>query len=119
MLLLLALGCAAFAQTEPKDPEPKDQDQSQPQEQQDIPTFKANVNVVNIFFTVRDKHGTLMPSFTKDDFQLFEDGKLQTIKYFNANSDLPLTIGILIDTSGSQMRAARRVMPKVAAAPAA
>ncbi len=96
MLLMAALAYVASAQT--------GNDKKQDEEQQDIPTFKANVNVVNIFFNVRDKHGTLMPNLIKDDFQLFEDGKPQAIKYFNANSDLPLTLGILIDTSGSQMR---------------
>jgi VWFA-related protein len=67
-------------------------------------TLKVNVNVVGVFFNVKDKHGALIPNQTKDDFQVFEDGKPQTIKYFAAESDLPLTLGILIDTSGSQMR---------------
>jgi hypothetical protein len=49
-------------------------------------TIKANVNVVNLFFNVKDKHGALIPSLTKDDFQVFEDGKPQTIKYFSADS---------------------------------
>ena len=63
-----------------------------------------SVNVVGLFFNVKDKHGTLMPNLTKDDFTVFEDGKPQTIKYFAAESNLPLTLGILIDSSGSQMR---------------
>jgi VWFA-related protein len=67
-------------------------------------TLKVNVNVVGLFFNVKDKHGMLMPNLTKDDFQVFEDGKPQTIKYFTAESNLPLTLGILIDSSGSQMR---------------
>ena len=60
--------------------------------------------MVQLFFNVKDKKGGLIPSLTKDDFQLFEDGQPQTIKYFTAESDLPLTLGILIDTSGSQTR---------------
>src|SRR4029077_11578512 len=44
----------------------------------------------------------LIPSLTKTDFEVFEDGKPQTIKYFAADSNLPLTLGILIDSSGSQ-----------------
>lgn len=94
MLVFAALTCVASAQTENQGS----------QEDQNLPTFKANVNVVNLFFNVKDKHGTLIPNLTKDDFQVFEDGKPQTIKYFNANTDLPLTLGMLIDTSGSQMR---------------
>ena len=65
-------------------------------------TVKVNVNVVGLFFNVKDKHGALIPNLTKDDFQVFEDGALQTVKYFSAESNLPLTLGMLIDSSGSQ-----------------
>jgi VWFA-related protein len=68
-----------------------------------LPTFTSNVNVVNVFFNVKDKHGNLIPELKKDDFQVLEDGKPQTVKYFSAESNQPLTLGILIDTSGSQM----------------
>jgi VWFA-related protein len=67
-------------------------------------TIRANVNLVGVFFNVKDKHGALIPNQTKDDFTVAEDGKPQTIKYFTAESNLPLTLGILIDTSGSQLR---------------
>ena len=46
----------------------------------------------------------MIPNLTKNDFQILEDGKPQTIKYFAAESNLPLTLGILIDSSGSQAR---------------
>jgi VWFA-related protein len=67
-------------------------------------TLKVNVNVVQLFFNVKDKKGTLIPNLTKTDFDIAEDGKPQTIKYFAAESNLPLTLGILIDSSGSQQR---------------
>ena len=67
-------------------------------------TFKVNVNVVQLFFNVKDKHGALIPALTKDDFEIYEDGKPQTVKYFAAESNLPLTLGMLIDSSGSQQR---------------
>jgi VWFA-related protein len=67
-------------------------------------TLKVSVNVVGLFFNVKDKHGALIPNLTKGDFDVFEDGKPQTIKYFAAESNLPLTLGILIDSSGSQLR---------------
>src|SRR3954467_311711 len=70
----------------------------------DLQTFKVEVNVVNILFNVKDKHGALVPNLKRDDFELLEDGKKQNIKYFTAETDLPLTLGILIDTSGSQQR---------------
>jgi VWFA-related protein len=77
--------------------------QAQP-EDQSLATLKVNVDVVQLFFNVKDKKGALLPNLTKDDFDLLEDGKPQTIKYFAAESNLPLTLGILIDASGSQQR---------------
>jgi VWFA-related protein len=74
------------------------------QPEQSGETLKVNVGVVGVFFNVKDKHGALIPNQTKDDFEVFEDGKPQTIKYFSAEANLPLTLGILIDTSGSQLR---------------
>lgn len=69
-----------------------------------VETFKVDVTVVNILFNVKDKHGALVPDLKRDAFELSEDGQKQTIKYFTAENDLPLTLGILIDTSGSQQR---------------
>src|SRR5216683_2668108 len=69
---------------------------------QSVETLKVNVEVVQLFFNVKDKHGALIPSLTKDNFEIYEDGKPQTVKYFKAETDLPLTLGILIDASGSQ-----------------
>jgi len=80
-------------------------DQSQDQSQdQSATTLKVNVEVVQLFFNVKDKHGALIPHLNKENFDISEDGKQQTIKYFKAESDLPLTLGILIDSSGSQTR---------------
>jgi VWFA-related protein len=67
-------------------------------------TFTADVRVVNVFATVRDNKGRIVSNLTKDDFKLFEDGRLQTIKYFSQESGLPLTLGLLVDTSMSQRR---------------
>jgi VWFA-related protein len=70
-------------------------------------TFSTDVKVVNLFATVRNRQGQVVRDLTKDDFLLDEDGKPQTIRYFSRESDLPLTIGLLVDTSGST----RRVLP--------
>ena len=67
-----------------------------------VGTLKVQVDVVNVFFNVKDKKGLLIPNLTKDEFEIFEDGSPQTIKYFAAETDQPLTMGILIDTSPSQ-----------------
>jgi len=80
------------------------QQQQQSQRPEDAPaTIKVDVNVVNILASVRDKKGMLMPHLDKQDFNILEDGKPQTIKYFTRETDLPLTIGMLVDTSGSQV----------------
>jgi VWFA-related protein len=71
-------------------------------ESKPVETLKVNVQVVNVYFTVKDKHGALVPHLRKDQFQVSEDGKAQSIKYFAAKSNQPLTLGLLIDTSGSQ-----------------
>src|ERR1700733_4472055 len=68
----------------------------------DTTTLKVEVNLVNILFNVRDKRGGLVGSLNKDDFTIFEDGKQQDVKYFNRETGLPLTIGLLIDVSASQ-----------------
>jgi len=67
----------------------------------DTQTLKVEVNLVDIYFSVHDKGG-FITSLRKDDCGLFEDGKEQTIKNFTQEKNLPLTIGILLDTSGSQ-----------------
>src|ERR1700728_1872466 len=77
--------------------DPNQEDQSQPLE-----TLKVNVNLVSLYFTVHDKHGALIPHLTKEDFNILEDKTPQTIKNFTAETDQPLTLGTLLDTSGSQ-----------------
>ena len=71
---------------------------------QDVPTLSVNVKVINVLASVRDKHGDIVKNLTKGDFTLTEDGRPQTIKYFSQQSDLPLTLGLLVDTSLSQRR---------------
>src|ERR1700690_3684249 len=80
------------------------QNQNGPQGDTNDPaaTLRGNVDVVQLFFNVKDRKGGLIPSLTKDDFDILEDAKQQTIKYFTAESNFPLTLGILIDSSGSQ-----------------
>ncbi len=71
---------------------------------QQTPTFSSDVKVVNVLATVRDKHGQIVNNLTKDDFKLEQEGKPQTIRYFARDTDLPLKLGLLVDTSASQRR---------------
>jgi VWFA-related protein len=64
--------------------------------------FSAGVDVVTLLATVRDRDGRIVKNLDRQDFVLLEDGKPQTIGYFSRESDLPLTIGLLVDTSRSQ-----------------
>jgi VWFA-related protein len=82
----------------------QDKDQVPDKDQGKVPVFRKNVNVVNILVTVKDKHGALIPNLSKDHFELLEDGKPQTIKYFSTESDVPITLGLLIDSSKSMER---------------
>jgi len=85
-LTLIAVPC--FADT-PKTPDT-------------VATIAVDVKVVTLPVTVRDKHGQIVKDLTKDDFVLREDGRAQTIKYFSLQANLPLTLGLLVDTSWSQ-----------------
>jgi VWFA-related protein len=90
---LSIFGLSAWAQA----PAPAD-----PVDVGELPTIQVDVDVVNILCTVRDKHGRLVSTLSKDDFVLEEDGVEQEIKYFAQETDLPLTIGLLVDVSKSQ-----------------
>ncbi len=105
-LLLIVVSVSAFAQNGQMQQQPATGQQTGQQQsnsdQEPLETLKVNVNVVNLYFNVKDKHGALIPGLTKDDFEVSEDGKPQTIKYFARETDQPLTLGMLIDTSASQ-----------------
>jgi VWFA-related protein len=64
-------------------------------------TFSTDVKVVNLLVTVRDRDGNVVKGLTRDDFIVKEDGRRQDIRYFAQESNLPLTIGLLVDTSRS------------------
>lgn len=71
---------------------------------QEEPRFSTEVKMVGILASVRDKKGRLVSDLKKDDFTILEDGRSQTIRYFGRESDLPLIVGLMIDTSMSQER---------------
>jgi len=103
LLLPLALAlplCAQFKRTETPPPpaEPPAAQDSQDQ------VIKIDVSIVNLYFTVRENHGGYVSNLTQDDFEVYEDGKLQTIKAFSRETNQPLTLGLLVDVSKSQER---------------
>jgi VWFA-related protein len=97
--LFVSLAAVAFLGAQQPAPQPP-----APQPAQSDKTFSTDVKVVNVFASVRDKKGQIAKDLTQDDFTIEEDGRPQTIKYFASESDLPLTLGLLIDTSGSMRR---------------
>lgn len=113
-LVVWALGMQAGAQEPARQLSPRDSRQSaqqpaqqstqQPAQQSDqqTPTIKAEVGLVNVFATVRDKQKHIMPSLKKDDFRVFENDQQQKVAFFAAETALPITLGLLIDTSGSE-----------------
>jgi VWFA-related protein len=107
---VLALGFAAILHAQeapsPGGPPPASKAAAQPVDIGDVQTLKVNVNLVNVYFSVRDKAGYIT-NLHKDDCSIFEDKNLQKTKNFTQEKNLPLTIGILLDTSGSQ----RNVLP--------
>ena len=69
---------------------------------QDTATFSTEIKVVSLLATVRNKQGGIVRDLTKDDFTVLENGRPQKIQYFSRDTDLPLTIGLMVDTSTSQ-----------------
>ncbi len=92
LLFASALSACLLAQAPPKDAPPEDSPAP----------ITVDVNVVNILASVRDKRNALVANLDKSDFTILEEGKAQTIKYFTRETDLPLTIGLLVDVSRSQ-----------------
>jgi VWFA-related protein len=100
----LALAPVLHAQEAPSPggPPPASKAEAQPVDIGDVQTLKVNVNLVNVYFSVRDKSGYIT-NLHKDDCAIYEDKALQKTKNFTQEKNLPLTIGILLDTSGSQI----------------
>jgi Ca-activated chloride channel homolog len=104
-LALTAVFCALlFGQNAAKVPPPGKQPLPavKPAEQlSDVDVIKMNVTRVNLLYTVSDKRGRFITDLTKEDFEILEGKKRQTISDFAAESDLPLRLAIVIDTSNS------------------
>jgi VWFA-related protein len=83
-------------------PSLQSQNQAPPAATGPVTTIPVDVKVVTLPVTVRDKKGKIVRDLTKDDFELQEDGKPQSIRYFSQETNLPLTVGLLVDTSMSE-----------------
>jgi VWFA-related protein len=102
---LPVLPAATWAQLAPSpDAPPVSHAPAPPPDATPAATFKQTVNLVDLFFTVKDKNGNLVPHLNKDLCGVDEDKVPQTLKSFVAETNQPLTLGILLDTSGSQQR---------------
>jgi VWFA-related protein len=114
LLLLLVPSIPVRGQQQQQSPPPQQQQQTPtptptapPQQQPQAstpPKITVQTNIVTVAATVRDKKGEIISNLTKDDFALDEDGRPQTVSYFARENDLPLTVGLLVDTSMSQRR---------------
>jgi VWFA-related protein len=103
LLGLPGLTAAGWAQLAPSpDAPPVSHAPAPAQDETAVATLKMNVNLVDLFFTVKDKNGILVPHLTRNDCTVLEDKEPQTLKSFVAETNQPLTLGILLDTSGSQ-----------------
>ena len=71
------------------------------QEEEEV-TFSTGIKLVNVLVTARDKHGRYVQDLTREDFEIQEDGNTQEITYFTRETEAPLSLGMLVDTSGSQ-----------------
>ncbi len=105
LVVLAGSGMGLHAQLAPS-PDASPVSTAPPPKEDDAPvtTLKVDVNLVNLFFTVKDKDGALIPHLTKENCSVEEDKTPQILKHFQAETNQPLTLGILLDTSGSQQR---------------
>jgi len=71
-------------------------------------SIRVDVNLVNVAFSVRDASGKLVDDLTKDDFEVMEDAAPQKIAFFAKSADVPLTLGLIVDASGSQEHFAKK-----------
>jgi VWFA-related protein len=103
VVLSLALVPRARAQEAPSPtgPPPASTEAGPAASAQDVQTLKVGVNIVNLYMSVRDKEG-FITNLHQDDCSIAEDKVPQTVQHFTQEKNLPLTIGILLDTSGSQ-----------------
>ena len=103
--LLILLGIAPlgaqFKRSDTPQPPAAPPAASQPPDDQVI---KVDVSLVNLYFSVRQSHGGYVSDLKQEDFEVYEDGKLQTLKAFARETDQPLTLGLLVDVSKSQER---------------
>src|ERR1700722_19664490 len=101
LAVAIAIGLAPALRAQeapsPGGPPPPSKAAAQPVDIGDTETLKVNVNLVNVYFSVRDKNG-FITSLHKDDCSIYEDKALQKTKNFTQEKNLPLTIGILLDT---------------------
>ncbi|MGD0345349.1 MAG: VWA domain-containing protein [Terracidiphilus sp.] len=102
---LQAFAVAGWAQLAPSpDAPPVSTAPAPPPDETPAATFKQSVNLVDLFFTVKDSKGNLVPHLTQQNCKVEENKEPQTLKSFVAETNEPLTLGILLDTSGSQYR---------------
>lgn len=91
-LLAHSAAFAAAAQAPPQPPPPDQAGQ----------TIKVDVDLVTLFFSVRDRRGNYVSTLNQEDFEVFEDGKRQQLKVFTRETDQAITVGLLVDVSRSQ-----------------
>jgi VWFA-related protein len=89
--------CAALAIAMPALPQAQTQSQGQTP-----PVIKSEVTLVNLFATVRDKNKRIITDLKQDDFKILEDGHEEKVSFFSKEMNLPITLGLLLDTSGSE-----------------
>jgi Ca-activated chloride channel family protein len=101
LIVVLGTSLAFYAQEKQTPAPPAAAPPAQDQQDQKQPTIKIPVNLVDVLFTVLNRRNKLVPDLDKKDFRVLDDNAPQEIRYFSRQSDLPLRIGMLMDTSNS------------------
>jgi len=105
LFVLVLCGVMPFFAQQTQNPPPSKPPESKPAEEQQVQksqtTIPITVNLVDVLFTVLDRRNKLVANLEKQDFKILDDNIPQDIRYFSKQSDLPLRIGMLMDTSNS------------------
>lgn len=101
LLTVLVLGVAGMWGQEPQEPLPPPAPPAAQKAPPETGAIRRNVNLVDVLFTVFDRHGRIVSNLQKKDFRVFDDNAEQQIRFFSRQGDLPLRVGLLLDTSNS------------------
>lgn len=101
ILALAVVCCANLYGQQPQQPQPPPQPPAAEPPINSKESIRQNVNLVDVLFTVLNKQNKIVADLNRDNFRVFDDDAQQDVRFFNRQTDMPLRVGFLLDTSNS------------------